>query len=402
MRFLTRSLALAAVIALSACDGEAERDTVATGKAKSDTVAVWVTGDPHVEKDIKKDRQSIAEALRQSEGDQGFDWEVMLILGDFAASKHLPGREVAEEVVRQMQILDGRRVEDIYAIAGNHDASWIGQEGPAWFERFLDPAGGFESPFDPAKRRYPVEGNWERYKFQIGNVLFLMLSDYNTAPRPVGWGRKDEEGTIFQASGAVTRETFDWWKSQVLNNQDKIIVTTHHHPLRGTTTRSKPGGGKGLHCTDCSPLKGEGTGYLYYIVENSDPENFSFTHNANDFNDFLDNFQAEHGRPAIDFWLAGHSHATTPHQEVDGQGLIEERYGVTFVQSSALTFFWGGGVPMSRLIEFKDGSDKVQLRTYLHDSKQLTPRGNKNTWEVGFYKEVEQELTLRHSFQKPK
>jgi hypothetical protein len=58
--------------------------------------------------------------------------------------------------------------------------------------------------------------------------------------------RNDAQMGGFPA-GAVTRETVDWWKEQVLANQDKIIVTAHHHVLRNTTTRSSYGGGESFH-----------------------------------------------------------------------------------------------------------------------------------------------------------
>lgn len=362
---------------------------------------IWATSDPHVERDIKEGRESIADPIRQSEGKSGFDWDAMLILGDFAASKGLPDKSIADEVVRQLRSVEKHSINDIYVLAGNHDASWVDDPQPYWFERFLDPSGGHSSPFDASKRPFPVTGNWERYKFEIGNVLFLMLSDFNAAPRPVGWGYRDEGGVFYQAEGAVTRETFEWWKREVLENRDKIIVTAHHHMLRDTTTMSKRGGGEGLHCDPCGPMKGDGAGYLYYMVENPTPENFAFTPDATDFIDFMTDFAKEHNEPAIDMWLGGHSHATEPDQVVDGQGLIEVAHGgVTFINVSGLTFWHGGGVPMSRLIEFTPESSEAIVRTYIHGTKQHRPRGNGNVWDIGFYPETSHSVKLRHPFRK--
>ena len=80
-----------------------------------------------------------------------------------------------------------------------------------------------------------MEGTWERYSFQVGNILFLAMGDRNDGGPPVGRG---ERGGY--PAGAVTRETFEWWREQVEQNQDKIIVTAHHHMLKETTVASGP------------------------------------------------------------------------------------------------------------------------------------------------------------------
>ncbi len=56
-----------------------------------------------------------------------------------------------------------------------------------------------------------------------------MLADTNDVPTPVGRGHSEAANSGGYPAGAVTRETFRWWKQQVLDNQDKIIVTVCHH-----------------------------------------------------------------------------------------------------------------------------------------------------------------------------
>ena len=42
------------------------------------------------------------------------------------------------------------------------------------------------------RRPYPVEGTWERYSFEVGNILFLVMGDRNDGGPPGGkvarWG----------------------------------------------------------------------------------------------------------------------------------------------------------------------------------------------------------------------
>ena len=72
--------------------------------------------------------ESLANALRQSEeggelGGPPFHWDIALDLGDNAGLWDLPDDKQGEEVVRQYSALRQHRREQIYPLAGNHDAS---------------------------------------------------------------------------------------------------------------------------------------------------------------------------------------------------------------------------------------------------------------------------------------
>ena len=140
----------------------------------------------------------------------------------------------------------------------------------------------------------------------------------------------------------------------------------------------------------------EGSGYLYFIIENEDPDNFEYTvskpGSPGPFEVFLDEFQKKHGRPAIDLWIGGHSHSMEPMQVYEGKGLIEERWGVTFLQASGLTRHHGGGAPMSRLLTFCLGEDRLQIELYLHEP--YAPEKH----PVGWYEKAAREVKLRHAF----
>jgi len=234
---------------------------------KKTTFNVWAASDPHVTVDAIHGVEPLQLALRQSEGywdflpklelklggiPPAFDWDIMLLAGDFTSSQFPPKDGEGKILVRQFEVMDKHNREDIYSIAGNHDGDYYDLGVGHWFNKWMDPMGKNTefSGVDASKRKYPITGTWERYKFTTGNILYLMLSDYNSAPTPVGRGSSAQNLPGGFPAGAVTRETFNWWKEQVITNQDKIIVTVHHHVLRGTTTISFPNGGKGIHANN--------------------------------------------------------------------------------------------------------------------------------------------------------
>ena len=360
---------------------------------------VWAAGDSHVPADFRRGRESLAQAIRQSEGFEpgapAFDWDIMIDVGDLSSSQFPPTDQDGRILVAQYQALTKRRREDVYNLAGNHDGVYYDHGPGSWFRKWADPLGEHTafSRVDAARRRFRVEGTWERYRFQAGNLLVLMLSDRNSAPAPVGRGHSSEKRKGGFPAGAVTRETFAWWKRQVEENQDKLIITACHHVLRDTTTRSAYGGGEGFHGASGGV---EGSGYLYFIIENDDPDDFRYTTSEpghpGPFEVFLDGFHRTHGRPAIDLWVGGHSHAMQPQQVYQGKGLVEQRWGVTFLQVSGLTQHHAGGLPMSRLLTFRQGQDRLTIQLYLHEPYPAEKH------PAGWYDAAAAEVSLRHPF----
>lgn len=358
---------------------------------------VWAASCAHVPADIRRDRESLALAIRQSEGlvesAPAFDWDIMIDAGDLSAHQYPPGDREGMELIRQYQTMTKHRREQIYNVPGNHDAPYYDHGPGSWIRKWGDPLGENTefSGVDPSRRPFGVEGTWERYRFQAGNVLFLMLADRNDAPEPVGRGHsKDRQRGGFPA-GAVTRDTFNWWKQQVLENQDQIIVTLHHHVLRDTTIASGNGeGNPRYHGASGGP---EGSSYLYYLIENDDPDDFQYTSDAHVFEDFLDAFHKGHGRGAIDLWIGGHTHVKGPEDDWGDKTISERKWGVGFLQVAALTRHHGGSFPLSRVLSFADGSDRFDAKVYLHEPYENTP--------VGFYAASEIKWPLRHKFVAP-
>src|SRR6188768_4075701 len=67
---------------------------------------LWAVGDPHVGTDLARKRESLADAIRQSEqgGKEGappFDWDIALNVGDFSGDQEPPKDDEGREVVRQ-------------------------------------------------------------------------------------------------------------------------------------------------------------------------------------------------------------------------------------------------------------------------------------------------------------
>ncbi|MFA6543318.1 MAG: metallophosphoesterase [Limisphaerales bacterium] len=334
---------------------------------------LWAIGDPHVETDLKHKRESLADAIRQSEqggkdGAPPFDWDIAINVGDFSGNQGPPKDDEGREVVRQFGALKKHRREDFYDIAGNHDASGQGQPTMAWFRKWIDPLGENTqfSGVDPERRRYPVTGTWERYEFRVGNLLFLMMSDRNDLPVPVGRGKRGG-----YPAGAVTSETVAWWKQRVEANRDSVIISAHHHMLRETTVGSGDfeGGTLNPDGSYTSRYHGyqkdgggpEGSSYLYYVDDK--PKAMAF-----------ESYLAAHPG-AVDLWFGGHTH-TNPDDNFHGRTHIEHKWGANFINCCALTRFHGAAHsrPMSRLLTFTEGGTEVRVQCYLHTNAHA-PQG---------------------------
>lgn len=359
------------------------------------TFRVWATSCAHVPADIRRGRESMADAIRQSEGDfdgaPGFEWDIMIDAGDLSAHQFPPGDRDGQELIRQYHAMRKHRREQIYNVPGNHDAPYYDHGPGSWFQKWGDPLGKHTefSGVDPRRRPFPVEGTWERYRFEAGNVLFLMLADRNDVPEPVGRGHSRDARKGGYPAGAVTRQTFEWWKQQVLQNQDKIIVTVHHHALRDTTIAS--GRGEGNPRYHGASGGAEGSSYLYYLIENDNPSDFRFIRDAHLFEDFLSDFHKQHGRGAIDLWVAGHTHVKGPEDNWGGKTITEQRWGVGFLQVAALTRHHAGSHPMSRLLTFAAGQARIKTDVYLHDTSY-------RDHPIGWYAAASKTLPLRHEF----
>ena len=362
--------------------------TTAAAAESSKPFHLWACGDSHVGTDIKKGRESLAKAIRQSEfgdeklGSPAFDWDIAVHVGDLAGGQGAPDDREGEEVVKQYGELKKHRREDVYDLAGNHDASGPDEETQWWFKKWVDPMGEntATSGIDPTKRRYPVTGTWERYSFRVGNLLFLIMSDRNDGGPPRG--RAKSGG---YPAGAVTSDTFEWWKQQVESNRDSIIICAHHHMLCETTVASGPfegfkkkGDSWASHYHGYFPQGGpKGASYLYWLDDTPDSTPF-------------ENYLAANPG-AVDLWLGGHTH-TNPDDTFGGRSHIETKWGVNFINCAALSRYHAAKttLPMSRLLSFTPQTRDLRVQCYLHTDQFA---------HAGFYAKAERQLTLSKPFQ---
>src|SRR5437016_14193320 len=85
------------------------------------TFRVWVFSDAHVGSDQTKGRESLATALRQSEGTSGFSWDIALHLGDMSVGDDAPRDPEGQEIVRQLGVLRQHHLRDDYHLAVYYD-----------------------------------------------------------------------------------------------------------------------------------------------------------------------------------------------------------------------------------------------------------------------------------------
>jgi len=350
---------------------------------------LWAFGDAHVGTDRRFGRDSLAEAISQSEfggseGGAAFDWDIALDAGDMSgAHHHLPDDAEGLELRRQFGSLKRHRREDIYSVCGNHDRSGLDEPEAWWWQKWIDPLGQHTefSGVDCARRPFPVAGTWQHYSFRVGNLLFLMLSDRNEPTQAVG------RGTLGgNPGGVVSGETFAWWKRMVLANPDSVIITVHHYVLKDTTVAS--GEWEGVRRDADGRLfehyhrpfhegTPHGASYLYWV--DSRPDSGAF-----------EQFLAAHpGR--VHLWIAGHTH-THPDDTFGGKSHIEQRWGTWFLNVASLSRHHMPitTLPLSRLLTFTPGSPEVRVQCYLHTS-QHAPQG--------WYDKAEKVIGLRTPFQ---
>lgn len=342
---------------------------------------IWAFGDAHVGTDLQHGRESLADAIRHSEE---FGWDIAIDTGDMSGAHHsLPDDAEGSEVRRQLGALNSHRREDIYSVCGNHDRNGVDEPQAWWWRKWIDPTGEHTafSGVDASRRRYPVEGTWERYSFRVGNLLFLMMSDINEPSQTVG------RGTLGgNPGGVVSAETFDWWVDMVERHRDSLIVTVHHYVLKDTTVAS--GEWEGVRIDDDGTLHEhyhrpfaqgtpQGASYLYWVGSKPD---------CGAFERYLEDHPG-----AVALWIGGHTH-THPDDDRGGKTHIEKRYGGTYFMNVAALSRYHMPIttlPISRLLTFTPGSSRLRVQCYLH-TDQYAPQG--------WYDTAERTLDLKAPF----
>jgi hypothetical protein len=102
----------------------------------------------------------------------------------------------------------------------------------------------------------------------------------------------------------------------------------------------------------------QGASYLYWVGSKPDAQSF-------------ERYLEQHPG-SIALWLGGHTH-TNPDDTYGGKSHVETKWGVHFVNVSALSAYHGSNnVPMSRLLAIE--GDELNIRCFMHTS-QHAPQG---------------------------
>lgn len=177
-----------------------------------------------------------------------------------------------------------------YEIAGNHDV----RSGDIFYQYFPNPL---------------------FYGVEIGNITILLLSDQSVASKT-----------------EISDEAFFWWRKQVEENQDRIIVTVTHAHLRNS----------GLLGAAIKSRRIEGSGRFERVLRGS----------------------------RVALWVSGHSHL--PHGLAGTISIREKLRGTCFVNVSSID----SGAFMdsqSRFFIFSEDSDIVWIRSRNHTTKRFEP-----------------------------
>lgn len=155
------------------------------------------------------------------------------------------------------------------------------------------------------------------YSVTAGNMLMLFMSDESSTPPQ-----------------EISDETFEWWKKQVIENQDKIIVTVTHAYLKHS----------GLFMAD-------------YIDSRT-------ILNSGRFEDVLKKYR-------VDLWIGAHTHI--PSFFGFNENRVKKFNNTTFINTSRIRRDFNFN-PESRVIILKNNSPVMIIKTRDHDDEKYIKR----------------------------
>lgn len=370
----------------------------------------WLTSCTHLigpTGNVKTLQLALAQSRGQVAGSPAFAWDMWVDVGDWTASQHPPTHEDGEHLSSFLNTSFGAQRGLFFTVAGNHDGEAKGWQPGEFALKYINPLGAAEfaatSGFSAAQRpqgeqfrqllSYPGT-RWDRYLVRSGNIIWIMLGDRNEYDT-LAEARGDKSGQ-YQAgrgsaagmpqggypSGAVTRDTFEWWRRVVEDPTfaDDILITTHHLLPRDTTITTDDGDPGNYHGPSGSVgPNGLVGGQLYWLREydESGREIRQFAQ-TRPFLDYLRDHPA-----AIAIWIGGHTHVKTPDQQINGRGIQVRKYGVTFLSVGGMTSSHAAGDhQMSRLLTFENGSKEAIVTVYSHVQRK-TRQGSWNPAVAG-------------------
>ncbi len=157
------------------------------------------------------------------------------------------------------------------------------------------------------------------YRRDVGNVTFLLMSD---------------DYKNYSAQQEISDETLTWWKQEVKDNQDKILINvTHNHALQHGIFRK-------LRIDSMLGMGVQGTRGMFYHMNHY----------------------------PIDIWFSSHTHIPSYLKPITT--VKSKNYGLYVDTASIRKDFFYQFVE-SRFIYFKEGSDYCLIRTRWHEKKKF-------------------------------
>ncbi|MFT5699085.1 MAG: putative phosphodiesterase [Desulforhopalus sp.] len=241
---------------------------------------VWMLSDIHPK--TVEDRKTFEAAVADVNENVG-PVSMAIVAGDL-----LKSRSPVSGFDWFMGVRSGANIPDWFQIAGNHDA----RSGEIFYDYFPLPA---------------------YYAVEIGNLLFLCLSDQSVSSRT-----------------DISEDAFSWWQEMVRSHKDRIIVTVTHGQLAGS----------GLLGSSINSRVIAGSERFENVLKN------------------------EH----VALWISGHTHLP---QRLSGAVSIRKNLGGTcFLNVSSISdeLFLDSE---SRLLYFQVGSGIVWIRSRNHTEKKF-------------------------------
>ena len=268
---------------LSSCSYE--KTTLKSSDNKQDVFIIWALSDIQPRKD--SERESFETALSDIKNNIPKP-DMALVAGDIFQNE-----ELAETTLNwYVKVKERAGIEYWFEIAGNHD-----MKDYEAYKKYI--------------QRPPY------YSVQAGNLLILFMSDENRVPATF-----------------ISDNTFNWWKKQVIENQDKIIITVTHAYLKNS----------GL--------------FMASMVESRT------ILNSERFEDVLKKYK-------VDLWLAGHTHV--PSFLGFNESVVKEFNNTVFINVSRIRREMNCN-PESRIIILKQDSPVMIIKTRDHDTEKYISR----------------------------
>lgn len=195
-----------------------------------------------------------------------------------------------------------------------HDFKWyLGAKKKSMVPHWYEIAGNHDMKDEKNYRKYI--GNNLHYSVEVGNALFLLMSDEDRFPPQ-----------------KISDDTFRWWKKKVEENQDRIIITVTHAYLE----QSRLFG----HMIASRNIGGSAR-----------------------FADVLK-------RNRVDIWICGHTHL--PSFMRDKWRIAPELGGTLFINVAAIRKSFLNNIE-SNIIILKKGRDQALIRTRNHEKGKFLP-----------------------------